>query len=70
VLAHRAFTLLSPLRVAISPEPGATSKFLRFEENADTPVVASDLLPPSLRGVDVAAASASDFDAILVGGAQ
>jgi len=33
-------------------------------------VVASDLLPPSLRGVDVAAASASDFDAILLGGAQ
>jgi transposase len=38
--------------------------------DAHAPVVASDLLPLSLRCVDVAAASASDFDALLLGGVR
>lgn len=37
--------------------------------DAHAPGVASDMLPLSLRGVDVAAASAADFD-VLLGGAR
>jgi transposase len=36
--------------------------------DAHAPGVASDLLPQSLRGIDVAAASAADFDIVLLGG--
>jgi transposase len=38
--------------------------------DAPAPGVASDLLPQSLRGVDVATASAADFDVVLLGGAR
>ena len=47
-----------PLQLALRPAVAAA------------PVVLADALPPSLVGIDVAAARAADFDVLLVGGAR